>query len=187
MTTPTEPPPGNGPPTSNGGQRRRSAPIADRVVDMVDLDAATGQLRRRVDQRWVEVADRVLSNALLATRRSQPVRAHAPGGPVKVSEHVLVAYIRAAIADIRSAAPVAIVASVDRHQRCTGITIAITVQYDHAILPIADEIRRRTEDVLRTVLGEVIPAVTVREMHVHVDDVTTADPHSGREPDRAAT
>ena len=44
-----------------------------------------------------------------------------------------------------------------------------------------------TEEVLRTVLGEVIPAVAVPDMHVHVDDITTADPHTGREPGRAAT
>ena len=174
--TPAEPPPRV--PASNP----RSALTEDPLPDMADLAAATGQLREHVDPRWVEVADRVLSRALLATRRSQPIQAHAPRGPVKVSEHVLVAYIRAAIADIPAAAPAAIAATVDPQHRCTGITIDLTVQYNHEILPIADEIRRRTEDVLREVLGDVIPAVTVRDMHVHVGDVTTADPHTGREP-----
>lgn len=154
----------------------------ERVVDMASLTAATDQLRQHVDPRWVEVSDRVLNKALLATRRSLPLQAQAPGGPVKVSEHVLVTSIRAAIADIPAAAPVAILATVDLQHRCTGITIGVIVQYNHAILPIADQIRHRTEAVLREVLGDVIPVVTVRDMHVHVDDVTTADPHTGREP-----
>ncbi len=73
-----------------------------------------------------------------------------------------------------------ITATVDEHDHCTGLTISIIVQYGNAVLPIADEIRDRAETVLREILGSVIPAVTVRDMHVHVQDVTTADPHTGR-------
>lgn len=155
--------------------------------DFATLEAAAAQLRGHIDQRWVEVADRVMNKALLATRRSLPVRAEAEHGPVNVSEQVLTTYIRAAIADIPAAAPTAIALTVDPDNRCTAVTIEITVQYNHPVLPIADKIRNHTETVLRELLGPVIPTVTVRDMHVHVSDVTTTNPHTGRDtppPDR---
>ncbi len=148
--------------------------------DFAAVDAAAAQLAAHVDVRWVEVADLVLNRALLAPRRSLPVQAQGRFGPVKVSEHVLRTYVRAAIADVPAASPVTIIATVDKQDHCTGLTIGIIVQYGQPVLPIADEIRDRTERVLREVLGPVIPAVTVRDMHVHVQEVTTSDPHTGR-------
>ena len=56
------------------------------------------------------------------------------------------------------------------------------MQFDEPILPIADEIRDRTEQVLRELLGPIHPPVTVSALHVHVSDVTTDDPHTGRPP-----
>lgn len=160
----------------------QSAPETLPEGDFAALDAAAAQLADHVDARWVEVADLVLNRALRGTRRSLPVQAQGLFGPVKVSEHVLTTYVRAAIADVLAAAPVTIIATVDQQNHCTGLTIGIVVQYGHPVLPIADKIRDRAETVLHEILGSVILTVSVRDMHVHVHDVTTADPHTGRPP-----
>jgi len=164
---------------------RAPQPSADeRTGDPATLAAATQALRQHVDDRWVEMSDRVLSKALAATRRSLPVRAHdlGGGGALYVSEQVLTAYIRDAIAPIPAAAPTQIHIHADTGHHCTGITIEITVQYKEPVIPIADQIRNRSETVLQTLLGPGTPQVTVATMHVHVSDVTTDDPHTGRPP-----
>ena len=164
---------------------RAPQPSADeRTGDPATLAAATQALRQHVDDRWVEMSDRVLSKALAATRRSLPVRAHdlGGGGALYVSEQVLTAYIRDAIAPIPAAAPTQIHIHADTGLHCTGITIEITVQYKEPVIPIADQIRNRSETVLQTLLGPGTPQVTVATMHVHVSDVTTDDPHTGRPP-----
>ncbi len=150
--------------------------------DKTALLAATASLRAHVDDRWVEVADRVLSRALTATRGSLPVLAQAPGGPVQVSEQVLVAYVRAAIADVEHVAPSGIHVLTDDGHRCVGVVIEVTVQYGQPVIPVADRIRDLTEAVLARVLGPVAPPVTVTAMHVHVADVSTTDPRTGRPP-----
>jgi len=164
---------------------RAPQPSADeRTGDPATLAAATQALRQHVDDRWVEMSDRVLSKALAATRRSLPVRAHdlGGGGALYVSEQVLTAHIRDAIAPIPAAAPTQIHIHADTGHHCTGITIEITVQYKEPVIPIADQIRNRSETVLQTLLGPGTPQVTVATMHVHVSDVTTDDPHTGRPP-----
>ena len=154
----------------------------ERTGDPATLAAATQALRQHVDDRWVEVADWVLSKALTSTRRSLPVRAHdlGGGGALYVGEHVLTAYLRDAIAPIPAAAPTRIHIHADTGHHCTGVTIEITVQYNEPVIPIADQIRHRTETMLQTLLGPGTPPVTVATMHVHVSDVTTDDPHTGR-------
>lgn len=146
------------------------------------LAAATQSLREHVDPRWVEVSDRVLARALTATRRSLPIRTSedTSAGALLVSEQVLTSYIRHAIAPVPAAAPSRIHIHSDAEHNYTGVTIEITVQFDEPILPIADQIRDRTEQVLRELLGPIHPPVTVTGMHVHVSDVTTEDPHTGR-------
>ncbi len=60
----------------------------------------------------------------------------------------------------------------------------MTTRSTAVLIPIADEIRHRTGTVLQTLLGPGTPPVTVATMHVHVSDVTTDDPHTGRpQPD----
>ena len=151
------------------------------------LDAATESLRAHVDPRWVEVSDRILARVLTATRRSLPIRTSedSSGGALLVSEQVLTTYIRHAVAPVPAAAPTRIHIRSDSDNNYTGVTIEITVQFDEPILPIADEVRDRTEQVLRELLGTIHPPVTVSAMHVHVSDVTTDDPHTGR-PRRAS-
>ena len=167
MTQPDRPSPPGSPPSAPG---------------VTALQAATASLREHVDDRWVEVADRVLSLALTATRGSLAVRAQAPGGPVQVSEQVLVAYVRDAIAGVAHVAPSGIEILTDDQHRCTGVVIEVTVQYGQPVIPVADRIRNLTEAVLAELLGPVTPSVTVTAMHVHVADVTTTDPRTGRPP-----
>ncbi len=153
--------------------------------DDARLAAATEALSRHVDDRWVQVADRVMTRALTATRRSQPVRAAHPDagasadGELFVSEQVLITHIRHATAPVPGAAPNRVSISTDADHRCTAVTIAITVRYPDPIIPIADRIRARAQDVLGVILG-FVPVVEVSSMHVHVSDVTTTDPHTGR-------
>ena len=126
----------------------------------------------------------VLARVLTATRRSLPIRTSedSSGGALLVSEQVLTTYIRHAVAPVPAAAPTRIQIHSDSDHNYTGVTIELTVQFDEPILPIADEIRDRTEQVLRGLLGPIHPPVTVSALHVHVSDVTTDDPHTGRPP-----
>lgn len=146
------------------------------TVAHATLDAAANQLRDHVDQRWVEISDRVLAHALRATRRSFPVRGRAPGGPVNISEQVLVAHIRAAVAPVAGAAPSAIVVTTDDNDGYTGLTIELTAEYGRALLPIADRVRELCAATLTDLLGPVTPPVTVSAMHVHIGDVTGGAP-----------
>lgn len=135
--------------------------------------------KARADDRWVEIEDRVLARALATTRRSMPVRAASADGPVTVSEQVLVAGIRSAIAGVRGATPVAIRVHADDQNRYTGVLILIRADYGTTLLPVADEIRELARQALDTLLGPLDPPITVRTMQVHVDDVraTTPDEH----------
>ncbi len=157
------------------------------VGDQARLRAATEQLADHVDDRWVEVADHVVARALSATRRSPPVRASQPtsgpgaGGDLFVSEQVLIATIRHAVAPVPGAAPSRIIVHTDADHVCTAVVIAVTVHYPDPIIPIADQIRAQAQRVLGQILGTA-PSVQVARMHVHVSDVTTSDPHTGRPP-----
>lgn len=132
---------------------------------------AADALRAHADQRWVEISDRVLARALSVTRRSMPVRAASSGGPVNVSEQVLIASIRSALHDLSGAAPVDIQIRTDEQNRYTGVLIVLNIDYKTSILPVADDVRDRAHQVLTTLLGPVSPPLTVTTMHVHVDDV----------------
>lgn len=144
--------------------------------DHVLRDAAV-LLRERSDQRWVEISDRVLAKALRATRRSHPVRALAPGGPVLVSEQVLVAHLREAIdGQVPGSAVERIHVEVDGRDTFAGVIIEVTAQYGEPLLPIADRIHALATAELTTVLGPVVAQVSVRATHVHFSDVVIGDP-----------
>ncbi len=139
------------------------------------LRAAATELRSHVDGRWVEVADSVVSHALLASRSSWPVRAEAPGGPVHVAEQVLVSCLRDSIDPVEGCEVVNVAIDADRDV-CTGVTIAIAARYGAVLIPLADQVRSLAERRLEQLLGPVTPPVTVAEMHVHVTDVEREDP-----------
>ncbi len=142
---------------------------------------ATAELRAQTADRWVEVQDRILDHVRTASRRSRPVRAQAPvnaggatlSGNTFVSEQVLRSYLRETLDEV---------ASVSVHQLrfnldgdvYTGLTIVVRVQFGVDIIQAADALRARAEVCLRELLGHVIPDVTIRAMHVHVDDVESS-------------
>lgn len=143
------------------------------------LRAAAQRLRRQADARWVEVSDRVVAAAMTATRRSLPLRAMAPGGPVHVSEQVVVAHLRAAIDEaVADAATAAVTLEVRDRDALTGVVIQLVARYGRPLLPIADHVRDVTAARLVDLLGPTATTVTVHEMHVHFSDVTTGDPHT---------
>lgn len=137
------------------------------------LNDAAAALRVHVDPRWLEISDRVLQRALSVTRRSMPVRAAGSGGPVTVSEQVLVAYLRHAVASIRHVIPTAIRIQTDERGSYTGVVVQVTAQFGQRLLPLADEVRARATAVLRDILGPVTPPVTVDTMDVHIEDVAS--------------
>jgi len=154
------------------------SPTAGAVDDRVLRDA-TALLRERVDERWVEISDRVLTKALAATRRSQPVRAVAPGGPVTVSEQVLVAYLRDAVdGHVPGSAVERIYVEVEDRDAFARVIIEAIAQYGEALLPIADQIHALAASELRALLGPLAPQVSVRATHVHFSDVVLGDPQS---------
>ncbi len=146
---------------------------------------ATQALTDHADQRWVEVAPRVLTGALRATRRSLPVRAHAPGGTVYVSEQVITAYLRDALdGHTPGTAVTAIRINIAGRDTFTGLLIELIVQYGTAILPAADRIRAQAAAVLVELLGPAATAIEVQTTHVHVSDVTVHNPQSAAPSDR---
>ncbi len=155
----------------------RSA-TASAVDDRVLRDAAA-ILRERVDERWVEISDRVLAKALAATRRSHPVRAHAPGGPIQVSEQVLIAHLRDAVdGRVAGSAVERIHVEIEDRDTFARVIIEVIAQYGEALLPIADQIHALAASELSTLLGPLAPQVSVRATHVHFSDVVRGDPQS---------
>ena len=139
------------------------------------LGAAKLSLRTRTDDRWVAISARVRSRALTVTRRSLSVRAQAPGGPVQVSEQVLITYVRDALTSVPDGRVDDIVILTEGAGTFTGVTLFISARYGAPLLPIADAMRDLAASRLRELLGDVAPPVTVTTMHVHVEDV-----HGGR-------
>ena len=149
---------------------------------------AAQALNEHADQRWVEVAPRILTSALRATRRSLPVRARAPGGTVYVSEQVITAYLRDALDGLTPGTAVAgIRIAIAGRDTFTGVLIELIVQYGTAILPAADRIRAQAAIVLLELLGPAATAIEVQTSHIHVSDVTMYDPQSAAPSDHSAS
>ena len=140
------------------------------------LEQATQSLRGHVDQRWVQISDRVLSRALRATRTSLPVRAQAATGPVHISEQVLITYLRDAISTVPHAKIQDVIITTEGIDIYTGVTITIWARYGAPLIPIADTIRDLANQRLTQLLGPIAPPVSVTTMAVHIKDVF----HDGR-------
>lgn len=154
-------------------------PDAARVPD-ARWDAAIAASRANADARWVQISDRVRARALQVTRRSLPVTAQAPGGPVHVSEQVLVTYLRDALSGVPGARVDDITIAVGANDTYAGTTVFISAQYGEPQLPIADRLRDLAAARLHDLLGDITPPVTVTTMEVHVDDVHVDDVHQPR-------
>ncbi len=153
------------------------APSAGARPDDALLRQATSSLRQRTDPRWVEISDRLLTNALTATRRSHPVRAQSRGRPVHVSEQVLITYLRAAIdGAVPGSALARVSIEIDGRDTFAGVTIQLIAQFGVELLPVADRVRELARECLVELLGDVTPAVDVHTMHVHYCDVVPGDP-----------
>jgi hypothetical protein len=139
------------------------------------LEQAAQSLREHVDQRWVQISDRVLTRALRATRTSLAVQAQAPSGPVHISEQVLITYVREAVSAVPHAKIQDVVITTEGLDTYTGLTITISARYGLPLLPIADAIRALAKTRLTQLLGPITPPVTVTTMDVHVQDVFQDD------------
>lgn len=135
------------------------------------LARAVEVLRTSADQRWDEIAERVIRTAMATTRRSAPVRARGGSGPVWVSEQVLTTLIRRAIADVPGTTPTHIDVATDEAGSYEGVLIVVTVDFGTPVMQAADRIRDRAGETLRQTLGPVTPPVRVEATHVHVADV----------------
>ena len=135
------------------------------------LEQATQSLREHVDQRWVEISDRVLTRALRATRTSLAVQARAPSGPVHISEQVLITNVREAISTVPHVRIQDVVITTEGLDTYAGLTITISDRFGVPLLPIADAIRALANTRLTQLLGPITPPVTVTTMDVHVQDV----------------
>ncbi|RYV50838.1 hypothetical protein EUA98_11225 [Pengzhenrongella frigida] len=136
--------------------------------------AAITASRAHTDARWVEISDRMRARALRVTRRSLPITAQAPSGPVHVSEQVLITYLRDALTAVPGARVDDIIIAVGAQDAYAGITVAISARYGEPLLPIADAMRDLAAARLRDLLGDITPPVTVTTMEVHIDDVLEA-------------
>lgn len=150
----------------------------DGQVD-VDLGPALTELRRNADDRWVTIANDVLSTVLSASRRSLPVAgATAAGARFHVSEQVLIQRLREHLDGALVGAAVSqIEFRADADRVLDDLVVELVAQYAHELLPIADHARLLVEEVLERDLGVVPTRVEVHGTHIHFGGVTTGDPH----------
>lgn len=135
------------------------------------LDQGSQSLRDHVDQRWVQISDRVRSRALRATRTSLPVRAQAATGPVHISEQVLITHLRDAISTVRHAKIQDVIITTDGIDTYTGVIITIQARFGAPLTSIADTIRDLASQELAQLLGRVAPPLSVKTVGVHIEDV----------------
>lgn len=141
------------------------------------LAQAAEAARRRLDRRWVEVSDQIVTTVLTARRHTRPLRAAGTTGAVFVSDQVVVAGLRTAVdGAVRGSAVARVDLEVQRDQ-LVGVVIQLVAQYGTALIPLADEVRTLAQERLATLLGPVEAPVTVSAMHVHFSDVTVDDPN----------
>lgn len=153
------------------------------------LRSAAGRLREHVDERWVEVADLVLSRVATATRPSRPLCALSGGGHFHLAEQVFVSYLRASIdqvADcevlrvtVQTRPPDPDVSEGSAAEVCTGVLVELAVRYGTVLIPLADTVRRVAREQIAQLLGPMASEVSVAAMHVHMADVTVGDPTVG--------
>lgn len=142
------------------------------------LREATTALQAVADDRWVEIAPRILERALMASRRSRPIRATAPSGPIQISEQVIVSYLQDALdGAVAGSAVAGISVQLAGRNSFDGVLIELLVQFGLPILPLADRVRAIAADVLTT-LGVDSAQIFISTAHVHVTDVTTDDPYT---------
>ena len=139
------------------------------------LEQAAQSLREHVDQRWVQISERVLTRALRATRTSLAVQARAPSGPVNISEQVLITYLRDAISTVPHVKIQDIAITTEGIDTYAGLTITLNARFGLPLIPTADTIRERASTLLSQLLGPVDPPVTATTMDVHVQDVFQDD------------
>lgn len=147
-----------------------------------DVVRAAAELHALALPRAVEIADRVLRNALSSPRRSLPVRARAPYDFVRVSSQVITTVLREHLdSHLAGAAVGRIGLDVSRADVLEELTIELFVQYGTEIMLIADQVRLLAREALAGLLGSAEAAagvdVAVTATHVHISDVTVGDPH----------
>lgn len=142
-----------------------------------DLEVATAQLRAQPPTLPVEVADRAFQRALATPRPTGYVRAAAPHDFLTVSTVALTEMLRRALDEgLPHAATMRVRCLTSRHHELEQLTVELVVQYGHDIRESAARARTLIDAVLVETLGDVrSPAVLLH--HVHVSDVTVADPH----------
>ncbi len=142
---------------------------------MARLQSAAAELRDYTEERWVEIADQMLKNVLRRQRPSHPILATSASGRFHVSEQVLMTSLQRALDSV----PYCEVTGIQIHADgnvYTGITIVLTAQIPTPLIPLADQIRAIARARLEEILGAPPPEVTVKAMHVHIEDVTKGDP-----------
>lgn len=144
-------------------------------ADEARLGAAAAELRGHTEDRWVEIADAMLINVLRRQRPSHPIRATSPGRDFHVSEQVLVTALHHALDSVAHCEVTGIHIQADR-DAYVGVTIVVTAEIPHPLIPLADDLRDLARERLEEILGAPPPDVSVEAMHVHVGDVTKGDP-----------
>lgn len=146
--------------------------------DDLVLSRAADALRAVDDDRWVEIAPRILQAALGASRRTRPVRATSSSGPLQISDRVIVEYLHEALdGAVPGAAVDRITVRLAGRDTFDGLLIELLVRYGVAVIPVADRVREIAAGVVRG-LGVESVEVSIRTTHVHVTDVTRADPNT---------
>lgn len=144
-------------------------------ADEARLRLAAAELRDHSDERWVEIADRMLISVLRRQRPSHPIRAESRSGGFHVSEQVLVTTLQHVLDHVAHCEITDIHIHADR-DIYTGVTILMRAQYPYPLIPLADQVRDIAHQTLADILSAPPQHVTVEAMHVHIEDVTKNDP-----------
>ena len=138
------------------------------------LEEAVAGLRAVADPGSAEAAARLLARAAAATRRSGHVVARAPGGPVRVARHVVVAYLREAVDTVPGVAAAGVTLRQAGREDLTGVTLDVVARFGTDLAAAGDGVHAVAVAAL-TRLG-LSPVVHVRFVEVtRGDPATSAD------------
>ncbi len=146
------------------------------------LATATAALRQRAEPGWRSVAAQAKSRAASITNRFEPIAGEGTTGAFTVSDRVLTAQLRRALAtmaDVRLRA-----AGFDHVDgRLVRVVLTIESRYGVVLPDRAADVRAAAATFLRTHLGAAVD--TVEAIDVTVADLFPPSPPDGRVPPRS--
>lgn len=154
--------------------------------DPVLARAARSLREQPADASWIDISDSIISKIRATTRRTWPVDAEYPtaatnsereADTLRVSDHVVRAAIRRALAGVHGAEPTAVDLYLDGHT-CTGARIEVVGTYGEDLQAVGDALAAIAASTISELLGPG-NALARGQLDVHVHDIDDIDAASG--------